>query len=165
MDLIHSNMEVVLDGGLAARLTGIPHVLHYRGNTVDEPKRVFDVLTRLWTTLSDQIFCISHRTAEIFVRRGLGRKVEALYDPIQVRAFAEAERSRSVRADLGASDGDLLVATVARLHPRKDIETFLRASAQVARAVPASRFAVVGAAPDVASEPSRKLRAPGGARG
>ena len=51
-DLIHTNMEVVLDGALAARWLGLPHVLHYRGNSLDQPRRVFDALTRVWTALS-----------------------------------------------------------------------------------------------------------------
>src|SRR5204863_350708 len=55
-DLIHTNMEVVLDGGLAARWLGLPHVLHYRGNTLDKPRLVFDLLTRLWTGLADPGF-------------------------------------------------------------------------------------------------------------
>ena len=44
-DLIHTNMEVLLEGALVARATRIPHVLHYRGNTNDDPKWVFDALT------------------------------------------------------------------------------------------------------------------------
>ena len=42
--IIHTNMEVLLEGGLAARSLSIPHVLHYRGNTLDRPKPVFDAL-------------------------------------------------------------------------------------------------------------------------
>src|SRR5262245_31409686 len=32
--LIHTNMEVVLEGGVVARALRLPHVLHYRGNTL-----------------------------------------------------------------------------------------------------------------------------------
>ena len=53
-DLIHTNMEVLLEGGLAARALGLPHVLHYRGNTLDRPKPVFDALTAAWTATADQ---------------------------------------------------------------------------------------------------------------
>ena len=55
-DLIHTNMEVVLDGALAARWLGLPHVLHYRGNSLDQPAAVFDVLTWVWTALSERVF-------------------------------------------------------------------------------------------------------------
>jgi glycosyltransferase involved in cell wall biosynthesis len=146
IDLIHTNMEVVLDGAFAARLLRIPHVLHYRGNTLDRPKLAFDLLTRFWTATADKVLCISNATAEIFRKRGLGGKVEVLYNPVDVDAFANAERSDAVRAELGAAPGDLLIGTVGRIHPRKGMETFLRAGAIVAASRPGVRLTVVGAA-------------------
>ena len=146
IDLIHTNMEVVLDGAIASRLLRIPHVLHYRGNTNDDPKVVFDVLTRFWTRTAEKVFCISNATAEIFRKRGLGAKVETLYNPVDVEAFANAERSDEVRSELGAAPGELLVGTVGRIHPRKDVETFLRAAALVRTGHDNARFVVVGSA-------------------
>ena len=145
-DLIHTNMEVVLDGALAARWLGLPHILHYRGNSLDEPRRVFDLLTRIWTGLSDRIFCISDATATIFTKRGRGAKVATLYNPIDLAAFAAAPRSPEIRSALGAGPDDILIGTVGRIHPRKDLETFVRAAAWAARGHPRARFAIVGAA-------------------
>jgi glycosyltransferase involved in cell wall biosynthesis len=145
-DLIHTNMEVVLDGGLAARWLGLPHVMHYRGNTLDRPRPVFDLLTRVWTGLADRVFCISRATAEVFVSRGRGAKVSVLYNPVDVAAFAETRRSPEVRAALGADDDAPVVGTVGRIHPRKDLETFIRASALVAATHARVRFVIVGAA-------------------
>jgi glycosyltransferase involved in cell wall biosynthesis len=144
--LVHTNMEVLLEGGIAARLLGLPHVLHYRGNTLDEPRLVFDVLTAAWTGLADHIYCISRATAGVFERRGRAAKVEVLYNPLDARAFAEARRSDEVRGALGAGPDELLVGTVARLHPRKDLQTFVRAAALVAAREPRARFVVVGKA-------------------
>jgi glycosyltransferase involved in cell wall biosynthesis len=151
-DLIHTNMEVVLDGPLAARWLGLPHVLHYRGNSLDQPRRVFDVLTAIWTSLSDRVFCISDATAAIFIRRGRGAKVSTLYNPIDLAAFAGATRSADVRASLGAGPDDILVGTVGRIHPRKDLDTFVRAAALAARDRPRARFVVVGAAEGASEE-------------
>lgn len=145
-DLIHTNMEVLLEGGVAARALGIPHVLHYRGNTLDRPKWVFDVLTAAWNAGADRIYCISRATAEVFEKRGRGAKVEVLYNGIDHAAFAGAARADDVRRSLGAGPGDLLIGTVGRIHPRKDVETFLRALAAVARDRPAARGVVVGVA-------------------
>src|SRR6185295_3481282 len=144
-DLLHTNMEVVLDGALVGQALGIPHVLHYRGNTLDEPKLVFDALTWLWARTSARVFCISHATAALFERRGRAARVEVLYNPVDLAAFRAAPaREPVVRAALGAAGaGDLLVGTVGRVHPRKDLETFVRAAARVAAAVPEARFAVV----------------------
>ncbi len=146
VDLIHTNMEVVLDGAIASRLLRIPHLLHYRGNTLDQPRLVFDFLTRFWTATAEKVFAISNATAEIFRKRGLGAKVETLYDPVDVAAFERAVRSDMVRAELGARPGDFLVGTVSRIHPRKDIATFLRAGTLAAAEVPTLRLVVVGSA-------------------
>ncbi len=143
-DLIHSNMETCLDGALAAKLRGIPHVLHYRGNTCDDPKPVFDALTRVWSGLSDSVVCISEATADIFRRRGIERNVLAVYDPVSVDTFAAAKRDPNVRISLGAGSGDVLVGCVARLNPRKAIDVFIRAAALSARRCPQARFVLVG---------------------
>jgi glycosyltransferase involved in cell wall biosynthesis len=147
-DLVHTNMETVLDGALAARFLGIPHVLHYRGNTRDEPRIVFDVLTKLWTGLSDRVICISAGTAAIFRKRGYTDKVEPMYDPVPIDRYRRAERVAAVRAELGVASDDLLVGTVARIHPRKDLLTFVAACSRVASRLPRSRFVIVGGAHD-----------------
>lgn len=147
-DLVHTNMETVLDGAISARLLGLPHVLHYRGNTRDEPRLVFDLLTRVWTGLSNRVICISQLAAEIFTKRGHVNGVEAMYDPIPIDRYRRAVRSERVRVELGAGPDDLLVGTVARIHPRKDLRTFLEACFRVAARLPRARFVVVGGAHD-----------------
>jgi glycosyltransferase involved in cell wall biosynthesis len=149
--LIHTNMEVVLDGALAAQALRIPHILHYRGNTLAEPRAVFAALTRLWLGLSTQVFCISHATAAAIFGAAGNPKVQVIYNPIEIAAFGaagagDAAAGARVRAELGAAPGQLLIGTVGRIHPRKDVETFVRACAVVARARPQARFAVVGVA-------------------
>lgn len=145
-DLIHTNMEVLLEGGLAARLLRVPHVLHYRGNTLDRPKSAFDALVAVWTRTADRVFCISAATAEIFRKRGHEQGVEVLYNPIDLSRYRPKAPSAAVRVALGAGPEDLLIGTVGRLHPRKDLETFVRAAAQVRATLPNARFVVVGAA-------------------
>ena len=145
-DLIHTNMEVLLEGGLAAALLRKPHVLHYRGNTLDRPKLVFDGLVALWTRGADIVYCISGATAEVFRRRGHRDKIEVLYNPVDLAAFRAAPASAECRHALGGRPGAPLVGTVGRIHPRKDLETFIRAAALVANAKPEARFTVVGAA-------------------
>ena len=145
-DLLHTNMEVLLEGALAAAMLRKPHVLHYRGNTLDRPKLVFDALVAAWTRGADTVYCISGATAELFRRRGHGDKVEVLYNPVDLARFAGATSDVAVRRALGAEPGQPLVGTVGRLHPRKDLETFVRTAAIVAAAAPETRFVVVGAA-------------------
>jgi glycosyltransferase involved in cell wall biosynthesis len=145
-DLVHTNMEVAVDGLLAAHHLEIPHVLHYRGNTLDEPRLVFDLLVRFWTSRSRRVFCISEATAFLFRSRGRADKTEVVYNPVDLAAFAGAQRDDATRVELGASPGSLLIGTVARLHPRKDLETFIRAAALISQRSTQVRFVVVGSA-------------------
>lgn len=146
IELIHTNMEVILDGAIASRFLRIPHVLHYRGNTLDRPKLIFDVLTRFWTRTAEKVFCISGATAEIFRKRGLGATVEVIYNPVDLRAYSHARGAEAIRQEFGAQPADCLVGTVGRIHIRKDIGTFLRAGALVAKHVAQLRLVVVGPA-------------------
>ncbi len=145
-DLIHTNMEILLEGALAAKWLGCPHVMHYRGNTLDRPKLAFDALVTAWSWGADTIYCISNATAEVFRRRRQAGKVQVLYNPIDVAAFRDAPRSEAMRARLGAGPRDALVGTVARVHPRKDLDTFVRAAAQVAATDRNVHFVVIGTA-------------------
>jgi glycosyltransferase involved in cell wall biosynthesis len=145
-DLVHTNMEVAVDGCLVAHHLAIPHVLHYRGNTLDEPRLVFDLLVWFWASRSRRVFCISEATASLFRSRGRADRTEVVYNPVDLAAFAGAERDEVTRAELGASPGSLLVGTVARLHPRKDLETFIRTAALICQRSSQVRFVVVGSA-------------------
>lgn len=144
--LIHSNTEVTFEGGIAARMLGLPHVLHYRGNTFDRPKLAFDALVNVWNATADHIFCISEATAAVFERRDRARKVEVLYNPVDLPSFTGATRSAEVRAALGAGTDQPLIGTVSRIHPRKDLETFVRAAALIVQRYPNARFTIVGSA-------------------
>ena len=145
-DLIHTNMEVLLEGALAASALRLPHVLHYRGNTLDRPKLVFDALVGVWTRSADHIYCVSGATATLFRQRGhRDDKVEVLYNPVNLSEFGAAPASPELRATLGAQPGQPLIGIVGRINPRKDLETFVWAAAIVAAGSPLARFVVVGA--------------------
>ena len=146
IQLVHTNMEVVLDAGIAAKLARIPHVMHYRGNTLDEPRLLFDALTLAWVKTSGRILCISRSTADIFVKRGHGNHIQVVYNPVNTQALSLASRSEGMRSQFGASPTDLLVGAIGRIHPRKDLTTFLRAAAAVIAREPRARFVVVGGA-------------------
>lgn len=68
---------------------------------------------------------------------------------LPVSPVPEPERDRrEVRRELGAGDDDVLVVVVARLHPQKDLATFVRAWRTVAEVRPDARAAIVGEGPD-----------------
>lgn len=58
-----------------------------------------------------------------------------------------ARARREVRADLGVPDDVVLIAVVARLHPQKDLPTFVAAFARVVEVHPTCRAIIVGDGP------------------
>lgn len=161
VDLVHTNMEVMLASGMAARLRRVPSVYHYHGNSLDRPRAVFTALCRTLQGLSDKIFCISEATAAVFRQRGLSRKIEVLYNGVDLTSFEQA-RPAPIRAELGIEPGEHVVLTTARLHPRKDLATLVRAAALVKSP---ARFLIAGDAHGAEeTRYARSLRAMAGPR-
>ncbi len=148
IDLIHTNEFVLLQGGLAARLLGLPSVYHVRGDALRDPRPrwVYWSLSRLLTCWADHIFVISQGTAQIFTRHGipLGDKVQVLYDGIIGVPQKKQFHRKTIGRRYGISSREILVGTVGRLHPRKRMEIFIQAAARLRREVLRCRFLIVG---------------------
>ncbi len=110
------------------------------------------VLRRLEALLprrSDRVIAVSQQIADRFAGVAGAERVVVISpasDPPEVvRPRAE------VRAGLGVDFEVPLVVCVARLHPQKDLPTFLRAVRQMRAQVPGLRAAIVGDGPDEAA--------------
>jgi len=154
IDLVHTNMEVVLQSGLAARLAGVPSVYHVRGTSFATPRRVCDVVVGAINRLSDEIIVISKAVGEIFYERGIRDKVSVIFNSLDPSAFdrVDAANVAALRRELTGGEDGPVVATVGRINPRKGLECFVRAAALVARKRPDVRFAVVGDTADASEE-------------
>lgn len=73
--------------------------------------------------------------------------VETLYHGLDLDAVASAAAADGVRAELGVSDGAPLVGTVANFRPEKGHRHLLQAAVTITRALPETRFVVVGTGP------------------
>jgi glycosyltransferase involved in cell wall biosynthesis len=102
-------------------------------------------LERLLPVVADRTIALSPAIARHFTGRPGGGKVRVVPPAV---ALSRPSRSRGrVRDELGVPDGVPLVLTAARLHPQKDLPTFLRAAGVLRdRGVPC-RFVVVGGGP------------------
>lgn len=136
-----------LFGGWAARLAGVPKVVaSQRGLGIDPQhsrlKRVEQwlmniVIAQFADTLTANSQAVSARMADVG-----WRPVEVIYNGID-----ESECPSSgpdVRSRLGFPEGATLLATIARLDPKKDLETLLRAFSRVEHAHPAIDLVVIG---------------------
>lgn len=154
IDLVHTNMEVVLQSGLAARLAGVPSVYHVRGTSFATPRRVCDAVVGAINKLADEIIVISNAVGEIFYERGIRNKVSVIFNSLDPAAFDQpnAEATAALRRELTSGADGPLVATVGRINPRKGLECFVEAASIVARRHPHARFAAVGDTADASEE-------------
>ena len=138
VDVVHThNDSPLLYGAPAARLAGVPVVLHTRHGPPLRASRRLNLAFRLSALLADRVVCVSEDAARLTARAGIAaKKVGTLWNGVDVSRFDFT----------GARAGGPAV-TVARLSPEKDIETLLRAAAVVVRAQPAFRLEVAGDGP------------------
>lgn len=142
-DLLHTNVSVILASGLAAKMTGCPHVLHVR-EFYDEFKRAWPLYRRYLCWSSDRIICVSQAVALQF---GRAPKVSVLHNGFPSAEFppASAERVEAFRSALGVSRETMLVGLPGRVKLlRKGQETFMEACATIASKHPAACFVIIG---------------------
>lgn len=92
-----------------------------------------------------------HLAVSEAVRRSLppskAREVEVLVQGVDLPAVRATADRDAVRSELGVSDDEVLVGTVANLRPQKGYPDLLEAAATVLEQVPAARFVAVGKGP------------------
>lgn len=155
-DLVHTHLVGAnVNGRLAARVLGVPHVATVHtppGGAEDSPARLrADGLT---ARMSARIVAPSQAVADAYARHWhVDRaRMRVLPSPVAPRAATDDDR-RTLRAALGARDGELLVLCVARLQPAKGVDVLLEA----ARGLSGVRVVVAGDGPEreALREPAR----------
>jgi sugar transferase (PEP-CTERM/EpsH1 system associated) len=134
--VVHThNVHPHFYGGIAARLAGVPAVVHTRHGVAFGDKGQGRRLFWLACRLADRVVSVSEDAARLSARDGGLRAGKGLkiWNGIDVQAFA-------FRGP--AAGGDLV--TVSRLEPVKDLATLLKALAIARRARPDLRLRVVG---------------------
>jgi glycosyltransferase involved in cell wall biosynthesis len=140
-------------GRLAARLSGVPVVIHtfhghvFRGYFGAAQTQIYLAMERLAARLSDLILTPGERIRTDLLRFQIAPpekiKVVPLGLPLDNLVDITAYRGR-LRRDLGFSANEKLVGIVGRLVPIKRHEVFLEAARVVADRAPQTRFVIVG---------------------
>jgi len=140
-------------GRLAARLAGVPVVVHtYHGHVLrgyfsPAKTRLFLVMERLLARWTDRLLAVSEVVRSELLDLGVGTPDRFLVVPLglDLSRFLECERAGGqLRAELGLGDDVPLIGIVARLVPIKAHEVFLEAAARLAADVPECRFLIIG---------------------
>jgi glycosyltransferase involved in cell wall biosynthesis len=139
-------------GRLAARLAGVPVVVHtYHGHVLHgyfgRPGSVLlRGAERLLSPLSDTLLAVSEAVKRELVDYGIARasKIRVVPLGLDLEPLAGRLPRGVLRREAGFPEDAPLIGVVGRLVPIKDIGTFLEAAALVRNSFPTSRFAVVG---------------------
>ena len=116
-------------GAVAARLARVPHVWHVR--EILSP-RARSLQRWVLPRFASRVLCISQAVRSAVAP--YAANVEVLADGVDPDLFRQEAAP--------AGRGDVLM--VARTHPEKGHEVFIRAAARVAQTVPGARFAIIG---------------------
>ncbi len=152
-------------GGIAAKLAGnIPVIWNIRNGTLapDASKRL-TVMTakacaRLSRIIPERIVCCAQTARDIHARLGYDlQKMLVIPNGFDVSRFhPDAEARQAVHHELNLPANALLVGLVARFHPQKDHETFIRAGALLKEQVPKAQFLLCGDGITWDNEPLRR---------
>ena len=151
--IVHTHAaKAGLLGRLAARLAGVPVVVHtYHGHVLrgyfgPAKTEAFRQLEWLLGRASDALIAVSAGVKQDLVELGVadsGRlRVVAL--GLELESLAGPLPRGDLRRERAIPDDAPLIGMVGRLVPIKDVPTFLHAAAKVREVVPQARFALVG---------------------
>lgn len=162
VDLVHTNTALTLEGGLAARAAGRPHVWHLREQLGDDALFRFwlpePALARVFLGLADQVIVNSAQSRALFDRQGLGGRTRLVYNGVEVAGFPDEAGAAALRARWNVPADAPLVGMVANLTSRmKRHDVLVEAAARVAPRHPEARFVIVGTDPDTEGGPAAEI--------
>ena len=181
-DIVHTHSSKAgVVGRLAARLAGVPHVVHTihgYGFHAGQPwplRRALLASERLAARATSHFIAVSSANLEAGIALGLfGReRVTLIRSGVHLEAFESAahgaagqEARAALRRELGVAPDAPLVGMIACLKPQKSPRTFVEVAALVARRLPGAVFVLAGDGelrPEVESQ-IRALNISGGVR-
>lgn len=152
--IVHTHTaKAGLLGRLAARLAGVPIVVHtFHGHVLHGyygPVRNWALrrMERSLAWLSDRLVTVSEQVKQDLVRYGVAGANKIIVIPLglDLEPFLDARSRRGeFRRELGFAPDARLIGIVGRLFPIKNHALFIEAAARIAAVEPAARFVVVG---------------------
>ena len=122
----------LLEGALAAKLAGVPYVVHGEHGTLETRWHNAWVQRRLWHRV-DRVLSVSSRLAERMARelRFPLDRITVIRNGLDLKRFQPLADKASAKRALGIAPDRLVIGTVGRTVPVKDHPTLLRALARL----------------------------------
>lgn len=149
IDIVYTNTVACIDGALAARAAGLPHIWHLReriaGNRDLKSALPAWLTNRIVAALSTRIITNSRSLRNHYAGVATPEKISVVHNGIDLEAFSPGRpRQPGLREELSLQPGTRLVAMVASVTPRKGHILFAEAAALVRHANRNVAFVAVG---------------------
>jgi len=146
VQIVHShNTSAFIDGLIAAKLAGVPVVVHTDHCKKYPIERRWMFAEHVASRLADAVVAVSKHTREDLIHweKMSPGKVRVIYNGINLRSAGNGSVA-DLRREFGLSGDEPVVGTVARLEDQKGLDLLLDAVPAIASAVPSVRFLIVG---------------------
>ncbi|MGC1375512.1 MAG: glycosyltransferase family 4 protein [Anaerolineales bacterium] len=153
IDIVYTNTVMILDGALAARLCGIPHIWHIKEWIGSKARVKFFLpdwlLVKVIMGLSERVLVMTQFIGDIFYRYYNDQdKVSIIYDGVDLADFQSVGRGLALRASLGIPAACFLVGMSASLSARwKQHGLFIKMASLLSVRFPEMRFVIFGSTP------------------
>ena len=145
IDLVHTNNETCLSGGLGARLAGLPSIVHVHGLGFSRSRPMAAAVARVLNATADRVVAVSDVVAEALRSNGVkDRRIAVVHNGIDTARFRPDISTDERRREFLLGTDELTVGMIGGLEPRKGHDLFLRAVALVRQQRRDVRFFVVG---------------------
>jgi len=153
-DIVHTHSSKAgILGRRAARRAGLGAVVHtvhglaFTASTHPLLNWVYKILERQAAPLTSRIVCVADAMRDQSLAAGVGvpEQYVTIYSGMETEPFVHPPTPRQqVRRDLGFSDADIVIGTIARLFDLKGHDDLLDVAGHLCRQFPTVRFLWVG---------------------
>lgn len=150
-DIVHSRNWGAIEAIPAARLAGVPVVIHsehgYEVNTISGLPTRQRVLRRIFYAMADAILAVTNELSEFHARQAWvpNGRIRVVYNGVDTDLFGPRSQERTIaRESLGFPPGTFAIGSVGRLTAIKDHATLLRAAEILIREGVEVRVVLVG---------------------
>ncbi len=153
--IVHTRNWGAIEGVLAAKLAGVPVVVHSEhGYEVDMfsglpiRRRIF---RRTAYAMTDSVFAVTRELRDFHARQAWIRpeRMSVMYNGVDTQRFTPCWKARiTMRRELSLPEKSFVIGSVGRLVPIKDHQTLLRAAALLSKSGIDVRVLLVGSGPE-----------------
>ena len=119
IDIVYTDTVLILDGALAAKLCGVPHIWHIKEWIGQKARVKFGIpdwlLAKIFANLSTYIVVMTNFIGRIFSEYRLGDKVRVIYDGVNLADFQGDLGGLALRQKIGVAKDKFVVAMAASL--------------------------------------------------